>query len=95
MLDFMKFYIFHKNGFRVAFAMNSAASNIWTAWLCAFMCIAGGLIRLVAEGITDDSSYLLITIGLVIFISSYHFLPEAKRIHKIRETAKNEILFGD
>lgn len=95
MLELMRFYIFHKNGFRVAFSMNSAAGNIWTAWLCSFMFISGGLVRLVAEGITDRDSYLMFILGAVIYLSSYYFLSKAKRIHEIRRASRNAVLFSE
>ena len=93
MFNLMKFYVFHKSGFRAALSMNSGASNIWTVWLCSFMCIIAGFALLISNGITDTMSYIVLVIGLIIFMASYYFLPEAKRLHQIGKSAGNNVLF--
>jgi uncharacterized membrane protein (UPF0136 family) len=92
MIKLMKFYLFHKKGFRTALSMNSPASYIWTIWLSSFLCFIGGIVSFVFRGNVTES-LLLCSFSALLFLASFCFLPEAQRIHAVKMAAKNSILF--
>lgn len=55
-------------------------------------CILGGIAILIIRGGVKEF-IILCLIGLLIFMSSFYFLPKAKKVHNIRMAAKNKVLF--
>lgn len=92
MIELMRSYIPHKN-WRTRLALNPAASNIWLCWVISFVFLAGLGIGATFRSLDTISTLLLAVVAVASFATSFIFLSEAKRVHAIRVSAKNDAFF--
>lgn len=89
----MRHYFPHKN-WRARLAVNSAACTIWMLWVFSTLFLITTVILLVRGG-TFAQFLGCAGVAAVLFLASFLFLPEARRLHEIRRVMNNSILFGE
>jgi uncharacterized membrane protein len=90
--DLMAHYIPHRD-WRVRLAMNGAATNIYMCWLLSVACLFTAVVLLI-RAVAFPTVFIFLCVGVALFVCSFVFYSEAKRLHKINRIVKNEVLFG-